>query len=135
VPEIAIAAYGPAKRAINKAIARYNRSKLGKLPWKSLAFTLTEGTEFVGGIAGEAWGEWLFIQAFWIDERFRGDNHGSGLIRKIEDEAKAFGAKHAYVDTFSFQARPFYEKHGYHVFGELDRYPPGHARYWLRKDL
>lgn len=40
-----------------------------------------------------------------------------------------------YLDTFDFQARPFYERHGYEVFGTLDDYPPGHSRFFLRKDL
>jgi hypothetical protein len=53
----------------------------------------------------------------------------------LEDEARAFGAKHAYLDTFSFQARPFYEKRGYRVFGTLENYPDAHSRYWMTKSL
>jgi hypothetical protein len=45
------------------------------------------------------------------------------------------GAKHAHLDTFSFQAPGFYHKHGYRVFGELPDFPPGHRRYYLTKDL
>ena len=33
------------------------------------------------------------------------------------------------------QARPFYEGHGYHVFGSLDDYPAGHTCYFLTKEL
>lgn len=40
----------------------------------------------------------------------------------------------AWVDTFSFQARGFYEKLGYTVFGQLD-YPPEHRRFFLEKRL
>ncbi|MGL5115689.1 MAG: GNAT family N-acetyltransferase [Beijerinckiaceae bacterium] len=136
MPEITIAPhYGPAKRAIFKGLERYNRSKVGKLPWKNFAVTLNEGEDVVGGITGEAWGGWLFINAFWIEERYRGHDYGTALISKLEEEARAFGAKYAYVDTYTFQARPFYEKQGYRVFGELEDFPPGHARYWLRKEL
>ncbi|MDP3936617.1 MAG: hypothetical protein Q8R92_00595 [Deltaproteobacteria bacterium] len=42
---------------------------------------------------------------------------------------------HAHLDTFSYQARPFYERHGYTLFATLDDYPPGHKRYFLRKAL
>jgi hypothetical protein len=38
-----------------------------------------------------------------------------------------------WLDTFSFQARPFYEKLGYEVFGQLEDYPRGHSRYFLQK--
>ncbi|MDB5536981.1 MAG: Acetyltransferase family protein, partial [Devosia sp.] len=40
-----------------------------------------------------------------------------------------------WLDTFSFQARPFYEKLGYSVFGTIPDYPPGGARYFLSKTL
>ncbi len=33
----------------------------------------------------------------------------------------------------SFQARPFYERHGYTVFGTLDNYPIGHSRCFMQK--
>jgi hypothetical protein len=41
----------------------------------------------------------------------------------------------AYLDTFSHQARPFYEEFGYVVFGTLDDFPKGHARFSMRKRL
>jgi hypothetical protein len=41
----------------------------------------------------------------------------------------------AFLDTFSFQARPFYEKLGYHVFGMLENHPAGHQHYFMTKQL
>ena len=35
----------------------------------------------------------------------------------------------------SFQALGFYQKRGYTVAGQLDGYPPGHTKYFLRKEL
>lgn len=52
-----------------------------------------------------------------------------------EDEARKRGAKHAYLDTFSFQALDFYRKYGYEIFGELQDFPVGHQRYYLVKQL
>lgn len=43
------------------------------------------------------------------------------------------GCTRAHVDTFSYQAKPFYERHGYEVFAVLDDDPPGHERIFLRK--
>jgi hypothetical protein len=48
---------------------------------------------------------------------------------------KARGCIGAHLDTFTFQARPFYERHGYAVFGQLDNYPGGHSRFFLSKRL
>jgi hypothetical protein len=39
------------------------------------------------------------------------------------------------LDTFEFQARPFYEKLGYTIFGTLEGYPPGYRQYFLTKHL
>ncbi|RDJ20905.1 GNAT family N-acetyltransferase [Bosea caraganae] len=118
-----------------KGLRGYNRDKLGKVIFKEVAVTLREGDDIVGGVVGQVWCGWLFIQLFWIDEAFRGGDRGTELIGKLEDEARAVGATHAYVDTFSFQAPGFYEKRGYRIFGELENFPVGHSRFWLTKAL
>jgi hypothetical protein len=52
-----------------------------------------------------------------------------------ETEAVARGCHSAWLDTFAFQARPFYERLGYTCFGELNDYPNGSARYFMKKTL
>ena len=41
-----------------------------------------------------------------------------------EEEAKAMGATLVHLDTFDWQAKDFYLKHGYEIFGVLDDCPP-----------
>jgi len=53
----------------------------------------------------------------------------------MEHAAKERGCTAAHLDTFSFQARPFYESLGYEVFGTLDDYPQGHQRFFMKKTL
>jgi hypothetical protein len=50
-----------------------------------------------------------------------------------EAAAKARGCRGAYVDTFSFQAAPFYRKLGFKPFGVLNDFPPGHHRVFFHK--
>ena len=38
-----------------------------------------------------------------------------------------------YLSTYSFQARPFYEKYGYEVVGEIPDHPPGHSLFFIEK--
>ncbi len=129
-------AYGRAKKAILKGLMAYNRDRIGRRKWKNIAITVrSDAGEIVGGVTGEAWADWLFVQLLWIDEAYRGHDYASRAMDALEDEARAFGAKHAYLDTFSFQARPFYEKRGYTVFGTLENYPDAHTRYWMTKEL
>jgi RimJ/RimL family protein N-acetyltransferase len=65
----------------------------------------------------------------------RGGGHGRRMILALEQAARERGCTHAHLDTFSFQARPFYEKLGYEVFSTLDDYPPGHRRFFMKKAL
>jgi hypothetical protein len=63
------------------------------------------------------------------------DAPGRRLLEAIEDEARKRGCRWAHLDTFSYQARPFYERLGYELFATLDDYPPGHQRFFLKKPL
>jgi ribosomal protein S18 acetylase RimI-like enzyme len=71
----------------------------------------------------------------WVREELRGRAYGRSLLTLAEEEARQRGARHAHLDTFSFQAPGFYERHGYRVFGELQDFPRGHRRYYLTKEL
>jgi ribosomal protein S18 acetylase RimI-like enzyme len=55
------------------------------------------------------------------------------MLLQAEQEAKARGCRGVWLDTYSFQARGFYERLGYAVFGTLDDYPPGQSRIFLHK--
>lgn len=54
---------------------------------------------------------------------------------EAEAEAVRRGCHHALLDTFDFQARPFYERLGYRVWGELADFPAGHTWFYLSKAL
>ena len=92
------------------------------------------GTVLGGIFALHNW-NWLQINYVWVAEPLRGTGLGHRLLVAIEDAGRARGCTRAHLDTFSFQARPFYERHGYEVFGTLDDYPPGEQRFYLRKTL
>jgi GNAT superfamily N-acetyltransferase len=91
--------------------------------------------ELVGGAHGKVNWTWLHVSILWVAEDLRHRGLGSRLLEAIESAALARGCRRSHLDTFSYQARPFYERHGYTVFGVLDEYPPGHQRIFLRKDL
>jgi GNAT superfamily N-acetyltransferase len=77
----------------------------------------------------------LYIDAVWVAEAARGRGLGTQLLARIESEAKKLGCTLSHLDTFDFQARGFYERNGYELFGTLDDCPPGHKRYYLKKPL
>ena len=87
----------------------------------------------VAGIYGATYWDWFEIIALWVEPKRRKAGMASELLRRAESLAQGRGCGGAFVDTFSFQARGFYEKHGYEVFGTLPQFPGNHQRFYLRK--
>lgn len=77
----------------------------------------------------------LYIDVLWVKEEFRKDGYGSELLKEVEKIAKEKGCKLVHLDTFDFQAKDFYLKHEYEVFGVLDDCPSGHKRYYMKKNI
>ena len=80
-------------------------------------------------------GECLAINVLFVDENYRNKGLGALLLNQVEADAEAMGAKLIHLDTFNHQAKNFYLKHGYEVFGVLDDCPKGHKRYYMKKVL
>lgn len=79
--------------------------------------------------------ECLYISVMFIDEDKRKQGLGSILLQTIESHAKSMNIRLIHLETFDFQAKDFYLKHGYEVFGVLDDCPKGHKLYHMKKIL
>jgi ribosomal protein S18 acetylase RimI-like enzyme len=123
------------RQAIGVPLRQYNESQVGPSGYRALVISLTRGGESLGGLWGYTSYGWLYVQLLAVEEAARGQGAGRELLRRAEAEALARGCHGAWLDTHEFQARGFYERLGYEVFGELADYPPGFARYFLRKTL
>jgi GNAT superfamily N-acetyltransferase len=102
-----------------------------------LSYVIRENGRMTAGISACLdWGFIVHIDLLFVDENHRHQGLGRFLIEKIESEAKKLGAGMAQTDTFDFQAKDFYLKQGYEVFGEIENSPrPGHKRFYLKKAL
>lgn len=127
--------HGPVRRTVGKGLRTFNQGALGRFRFEPLSVTLRHRGEIVGGLVGEVYLGWMFIALFWVADEFRSRGFGSKIMRAAEDEARKRGVQNVYVDTFSFQAPAFYEKHGFREFGRLNDFPGGHHRSWLTKVL
>ena len=87
----------------------------------------------LGGLLGHLRWRWLYVAKLWLPESLRGRGHGARLLAAAEELAWRHDCIGAYLDTFEYQALPFYEKQGYERFGTLDGYPPGYRQFFLRK--
>jgi GNAT superfamily N-acetyltransferase len=94
-----------------------------------------EAKSILGGLLGETYWGWLYIQVLWVREGLRGRGWGKRLLAAAEAEAVKRGCQNAYLETFGFQALGFYQKNGYILFGQLQDFPPGEIRYFIRKRL
>jgi GNAT superfamily N-acetyltransferase len=121
---------------IVKGLAEFNRLQSGAATPEPLLITVRNGDgAVVGGLLGATYFGWLLIQAVWLPDDLRGFKHGTELMALAESEAQRRGCTHAFLESLSFQAVPFYEKRGYTIFSKLQDFPPGGARYALTKDL
>ena len=121
---------------IREALSRHNVAATRDTYYSPLAVFLKDERDAVlGGAYGHIWGGWLDLSLLWVAEPLRGRGYGEKLLKAAEEEANAQGCGGVFLSTFSFQARPFYEKFGYEVFGEIPDYPAGHSFYFLRKRL
>ena len=76
-----------------------------------------------------------YLDTLLVDERYRGNGFGSKLLIEVERTDKEKGCYLIHLDTFDFQAKGFYEKQGYEVFGVLEDCPKNHRRFYLKKEI
>jgi GNAT superfamily N-acetyltransferase len=134
------------RKAVETGLRAYNDSKSPILRGyrergedTSVPFDLyayDDAGELAGGIVADTWGGWLAIDLVWVREDQRRSGLGAEMLQRLEerarDERQCIGVR---LDTWGFQAKPFYEKQGYTVFGVLEDYPPGETEYLLSKRL
>ncbi len=122
-------------------LVEYNLSKVPlrqNIAFDTLDKKLTDenGKTIAGIIARMYCWNVVYVDILWVDESFRGQGLGAYLLNMLEKTAKNKGATLVHLDTFDFQAKDFYIKQGYTVFGVLEECPSGgHCRYYMKKDL
>lgn len=123
--------------AVRLPLIAFNRKASGRPPgYYPFAFHVHDDDgRVIGGATGHASLDWVFLELLFVPEQLRGQGVGSELLARVE----AFGLDHSmigvWLDTFSFQARPFYERHGYEVIATIEDYPLGAQRFFMSKRL
>lgn len=108
---------------VDVAVERYNN------------FLAFDDHELIGGACGFTRYNWYFLEILYVNKMYRDKDVGSNLLKEIEKFARENGLSGVRMETWSFQARGFYEKNGYTVFGELKDHPPGTTYYFLKKEM
>lgn len=135
-----------AKKQIDSNLCAFNRehcewfnkrakSNEDEYAEKEQNFIVYDDDKVVGGAIGLVKYKWYFLDLLYIDEKYRGQDIGTKLLEQIEEFARKENLIGIRMETWNFQARGFYEKNGYNVFGEIKDCPPGTIDYLLKKEL
>jgi GNAT superfamily N-acetyltransferase len=122
--------------AVRAGLMRFNEAAVGAVTLRQHAWYLKDrGGTVRGGLVGFVAWRWLSVDILWVDELLRGQGHGRALVEQAEGVARAAGCVGVKLDTYEFQARPFYERLGYEVYGVLEGYPADTRTYSMKKTL
>ena len=121
---------------IRQELNQFNNERVGEdghTPLNIVEYD-TNGN-IIGGILGGTYWGWMYVDILWVHENHRYKGIGSKLLREAEKEATCRGCHHVHLDTMSWQAPEFYQKHGYEAIGILPDIPNGYQKYLLMKAL
>ena len=120
--------------AVSKGIWGADPQDVWPRDWQTISIALrdSEGA-VVGGLYGATIWSWLMIDGLWVAPELGGQGLGRRLLLASEELAIQRGCIGSWLGTFDFQAKVFYERHGYSVFAELAGFPPNHTHFHLRK--
>jgi GNAT superfamily N-acetyltransferase len=125
-------------KAVVAPLVAFNHQRTGRPEmFRPLVLLLSDpgSGDIVGGLYGSTLFSYLRVDLLFVPEAMRGTGIGRKLMTEAEAEAVRRGCHAASLDTYSFQARGFYERLGYAVYGTLEDCPPGHRRFFLTKRL
>jgi len=124
------------RAGVLEALRQFTRDAVSVLDNHDFAALVTgTNNRVVGGlIASSRWGG-FHIEMLALPEPLRGQGLGSRLIVLAETEARRRGCHHMLLDTQAFQAKPFYEQHGFELFGQIDGPTPYYPRFFMQKAL
>jgi GNAT superfamily N-acetyltransferase len=120
--------------AIFHALDESSRAAVGAARPRLLVIPIddSDGT-IIGGLWSYTLFGWLHVEMVVVPEALRFRGLGSELLATAEAEARRRGCLGAIVDTFSFQAAPFYRKMGFYQYAVLEDCPLGHQRLFFKK--
>lgn len=125
-----------AARAVRDGLTAFNRKAVNfPDPIPANVVVRDNDGNIRGGVVGRVAHDTVYIDLVWLDDALRGEGLGRAMLEQAENRARRLGARIAWLYTLSWQARPFYERLGYTVFGEMPFADGAHRRFFMRKNL
>jgi GNAT superfamily N-acetyltransferase len=122
--------------AVRAGLMTFNESAVGPATVVPIALYIRDAEGRIrGGLTGFLAWNWLSVDLLWVDAPLRGQGYGAQLLAHAERLAREAACVAVRLDTYDVQARPFYEHHGYELWGTLEGYPAGGCTFHMRKSL
>lgn len=127
-------------QSIEKKLLKDLRLELPQTENRHLVFAATDNKgELLGGVTASTSYSWLLIKTLWVHNDHRSMGIGRALMQKAESSGLNAGCHSAWLDTSNPDAKQFYSKLGYTVFGELQnkalQVPTSHRRWFMKNVL
>ena len=121
---------------INQAFTEYSQKRDVNLNYEEYCYIAeNDDGEIIGAITGRAYYNEVHIGDLIVDEKYRGHNAGSELVRTVEDAYRNRGYEKVTLTTFGFQAPEFYKKLGYSLEFVREDKDPMLSKYFYSKSI
>ncbi len=115
---------------------QYSNGKELFFEYQKYSYMLTENGNVMGGYYATQRDDVVHLHLLAVDKIARGKRYGENLLRHLIDLAIEQDATRITLTTLDFQAKDFYIKQGFHIFGELENTPvKGVKKYYLTMEI
>lgn len=111
--------HAPTDQKILEWILAFNAPYFGDKRAQYFTISLNHNGELSGGLTGFIRSTVCYINLVFIDESFRHQKLGSKIIEQVENFARHHECRKIDLETYEFQALPFYQKLGFHILGHI----------------
>jgi len=102
---------------------------------KHIIMTEQAGDVLKAGLTARHYWDMIYLDVLFVYPDYRGQGHALKMMTELIRIAKEKAVNFIVLETYSFQARVFYEKFDFEVVGEIKDYPPGESFYTMRLDI
>lgn len=118
---------------IHQSLRSYNRQYMRD--FRDYSFHIQDGDKLIAGIVAGSTLDTLEIEFLFVDATYRREKLGSQLLFHVESLARRDGLRRILLNTYSFQAPGFYEKHGYSQLLRISPCFGDFSQYYFEKNL
>ncbi|BAO07502.1 GNAT family N-acetyltransferase [Enterococcus mundtii] len=101
-----------------------------------ISISASKDEKWIGGAVASLFGNTLHLSLLAVDQSYRHEGIGSRLIEAVQQTALENQCLYMTVNTQDYQAREFYERHGFEVFASVENMPfVGTTKFYLKQQI